>query len=311
MKISIIVPVYNEEFNLKNFLMHISKIISAITEYWEIIFILDPCPDRSEEIINNFCNNDSRIKLIKLSRRFGQPAATWAGLTYASGDVVIPIDCDLQDPPELIPEMLELWKQGYKVVIPQRKKRSGENIIKKSVACVGYWFINKTSEVNIPKNTGDFRLLDRRVVDELLKLKEAHGFLRGLTSVVGFKTTLVPFERPARFAGISNYNSFTGSIKIGFNGIISFSGTLLRLLAIFGIGMAVISILCAIILALLKLAHIWDFAVGVTTISVLLLFFTGCQFIALGILGAYIGRIYDEVKERPMFIVDYCIGLKK
>lgn len=308
--ISIVVPIYNEEDSLRIFLYTIRKELSQVTENYEIIFAADPCSDNTESILAEEHALDPRIKLLRFSRRFGQPAATWAGLAFSSGKAVIPIDCDMQDPPSLIPEMVRLWQEGYKVVLPQRRSREGENCIKKAVAYAGYWFINKTATVSIPRNTGDFRLMDRQVVDELMKLKECHGFLRGLTAVVGFKTILLPFDRLARVGGKGKYNALTGSIRIGFNGIVAFSGSLLRLMGIAGLALAGLSLLAALLMPLVKLLGLWDFATGITTLGVLLLFLTGCQFIGLGILGAYIGRIYDEVKERPKFIVEYALGLE-
>lgn len=309
-EISVVVPVYNEEDSLSLFLRTIREELSRITEDYEIIFACDPCTDSTEDIIVQEHQNDPRIKLLRFSRRVGQPAATWAGLAFSSGKAVIPIDCDMQDPPSLIPEMVRLWKEGYKVVLPQRRSRDGENCIKKAVAYAGYWFINKTATVTIPRNTGDFRLMDRRVVDELMKLKECHGFLRGLTAVVGFKTMLLPFDRLARVGGKGKYNALTGSIRIGFNGIVAFSGSLLRLMGMAGLALAGLSLVAAILMPIVKVLGIWDFATGITTLGVLLLFLTGCQFIGLGILGAYIGRIYDEVKERPKYIVEYALGLE-
>lgn len=309
-EISIVVPVYNEKTSLPYFLDNIRETLSRVTEDYEIIFAADPCTDGTEDIIIEEHAKDSRIKLLRFSRRFGQPAATWAGLAFSSGKAVIPIDCDMQDPPSLIPEMVQLWQEGYKVVLPQRRSREGENCIKKAVAYAGYWFINKTATVSIPRNTGDFRLMDRQVVDELMKLKECHGFLRGLTAVVGFKTILLPFDRLARVGGKGKYNALTGSIRIGFNGIVAFSGSLLRLMGIAGLALAGLSLLAALLMPLVKLLGLWNFATGITTLGVLLLFLTGCQFIGLGILGAYIGRIYDEVKERPKFIVEYALGLE-
>lgn len=309
-EISIVVPVYNEKASLPYFLDNIRETLSRVTEDYEIIFAADPCTDGTEDMIAREHAKDSRIKLLRFSRRFGQPAATWAGLAFSSGKAVIPIDCDMQDPPSLIPEMVRLWHEGYKVVLPQRRSREGENCIKKAVAYTGYWFINKTATVSIPRNTGDFRLMDRQVVDELMKLKECHGFLRGLTAVVGFKTILLPFDRLARVGGKGKYNALTGSIRIGFNGIVAFSGSLLRLMGIAGLALAGLSLLAALLMPIVKLLGIWNFATGITTLGVLLLFLTGCQFIGLGILGAYIGRIYDEVKERPKFIVEYALGLE-
>jgi dolichol-phosphate mannosyltransferase len=308
-ELSLVVPVYNEEKTIVTFLSTVQPILDGITKDYEIIFALDPSKDRTEELILTSRAKDPRVKMIRFSRRFGQPAATWAGLSYSSGQAVIVIDCDLQDPPNLIPEMVRLWREeDYKVVIPQRKSRQGENVVKKAVAYLGYWFINKTAVVEIPRNTGDFRLLDRRVVDELMKLKETHGFLRGLTAVVGFKTKLLPFDRLARHDGEGKYNRLTGSIVIGFNGIVAFSGSLLRYTGIIGFFMAALAVLAAIFVFFGKIFNLYNFATGLATLGILLLFLSGCQLLGLGILGAYIGRIYEETKLRPKFIVDVAEG---
>ena len=312
--LSIVVPVYNEEKTLPLFLQTIRPVLESITASYEIIFAMDPSTDSTEEIISAAHQEDGRIKLLRFSRRFGQPAATWAGLHYASGQSVIPIDCDLQDPPELIPEMVRIWREeGCKVVIPQRESREGENILKKIVAYAGYWFINKTASVNIPRNTGDFRLLDRLVVDTLMRLNESHGFLRGLTSLVGFKTHLLPFARKPRSAGEGKYNRLTGSLKIGFNGIVAFSDFLLNAISIFGLFMSACSIILALLFISAKLMGWWyfaAFATGIATLVVIMLFISGMQFLAIGIMGAYISRIYDEVKLRPKFIVERSLGFE-
>jgi polyisoprenyl-phosphate glycosyltransferase len=310
--LSIIVPVYNEENTIFFFLESIRKVLADITDSYEIIFAMDPCTDRTEELIEKAHSEDSRIKLLRFSRRFGQPSATWAGLQYASGDAVIPIDCDMQDPPELIIEMVRLWQEeGYKVVIPQRISRKGENPLKKIIAYVGYWFINKTATVNIPRNTGDFRLLDRVVVDEILKLNESHGFLRGLTSLVGFKTKLLPFNRLARAGGKGKYNRITGSLRIGFNGIVAFSDFLLNLITMIGFLFSAISIFAVGFLVVTKIFGLMDYASGIATLGVIMLFLFGVQFLAFGFMGAYISRIYDEVKRRPKFIVEKTLGFEK
>jgi dolichol-phosphate mannosyltransferase len=307
--LSLVVPVYNEQETIEAFLATVKPILDGITKDYEIIFSLDPSKDRTEDLIMAARSSDPRIKMLKFSRRFGQPAATWAGLAYSSGRAVIVIDCDLQDPPSLIAEMWRLWRDdGYLAVIPQRISRQGENFIKKAVAYAGYWFINKTATVEIPRNTGDFRLLDRRVVDELMKLKESHGFLRGLTAVVGFKTKLLPFDRQARFDGKGKYNRLIGSINIGFNGIVAFSGSLLRYTGIIGLLMSAVSLLAAIFVFIGKLFNLYDFATGLATLGILILFLTGCQLLGIGILGAYIGRIYEETKLRPKYIVDVAEG---
>ena len=310
--LSIVVPVYNEENTLIFFLESIRKVLSNITDNYEIIFAMDPSTDRTEEIIEKAHNEDPRVKLLRFSRRFGQPSATWAGLQYASGDAVIPIDCDMQDPPELIVEMVRSWREeGYKVVIPQRISREGENLLKKIISYVGYWFINRTAIVNIPRNTGDFRLLDRTVVDEILKLNESHGFLRGLTSLVGFKTKLLPFHRLARAGGKGKYNRITGSLKIGFNGIVAFSDYLLNLITMIGFLFSFISILAAGFLIFTKLMGLMDYSYGIPTLGVIVLFLFGVQFLAFGVMGAYVSRIYDEVKRRPKFIVEKTLGFEK
>src|SRR6267142_171823 len=223
MLISIVVPVYREERNIPEFLSRLVAILERITSEFEIIFSMDPSPDRTEEIILEHRSRDQRIKLLRFSRRFGQPMATLAGLQYAAGEAVIVMDVDLQDPPELITEMIAKWREGYEVVYAQRRNREGETLLKKVVSAVGYRLIDKIADINIPPNTGDYRLMSRRVVQEINRLKESHGFLRGLVAVVGFRQTSVLFDRPPRFGGEGNYNRFFGSLRIAFNGVFCFS----------------------------------------------------------------------------------------
>jgi dolichol-phosphate mannosyltransferase len=308
-ELSIIVPVYKEESNVPEFLRRMACILDAVTKSYEIIFALDPSPDRTEEVILNARAHDPRIKLLKFSRRFGQPMATLAGLQYSSGDAVIVMDVDLQDPPELVVKMVEKWKEGYDVVYAQRKSRDGETWIKKLVAAVGYKTINRIAEVNIPPNTGDFRLMNRRVVAEINRLKECHGFLRGMVALVGFKQTSILFDRPPRFAGKGNYNRFLGSLRIGFNGIFCFSNYTLTLSTQLGFIIAICAFLVGFVYALLKIAGV-PFPLGNPTIVILVLFLGGIQLVSIGILGEYIGRIYEEVKERPRFIVESSHGFE-
>src|SRR5262252_241110 len=273
--LSIVVPVYNEEQTLPRFLATIRPVLAEVTEDYEIIFVLDPCTDRTEEVIRAEHARDPRIKLLLFSRRFGQPAATLGGMTHASGQAIVVIDCDLQDPPGLIPEMVRLWRAGNKVVIPQRTSREGETLIKRLISYVGYWVINRVATVPIPRNTGDFRLLDRRVVQEIVNLRESHGFLRGLTSVVGFKTVLLPFSRDARAGGEGKYNRLTGSLKIGFNGIVAFSDSLLRLMVVVGMAMATLALLAIPLVAFLKAFGLYRFTEGLATMCILMLFLGG------------------------------------
>ena len=308
MLISIVVPVYKEEKNIPEFLSRLVAILERITREFEIIFSMDPSPDRTEEVVLEYRSRDQRIKLLKFSRRFGQPMATLAGLQYAAGEVVIVMDVDLQDPPELITEMIAKWREGYDVVYAQRRNRQGETLLKKVVSAAGYRLIDKIADINIPPNTGDYRLMSRRVVQEINRLKESHGFLRGLVAVVGFRQTSVLFDRPPRFEGAGNYNRFFGSLRIAFNGVFCFSNYALTLSTIFGFLTAGFSFLLMAIYLFYKLMG-WEILWGNPTLVILICFLGGIQLISVGILGEYIGRIYAEVRERPKFIVDRKEGL--
>jgi polyisoprenyl-phosphate glycosyltransferase len=307
MLLSLVVPVYREEKNIPEFIRRIGSIVGAITQDYEIIFAMDPSPDRTEEVILEQRAKDERIKLLKFSRRFGQPMASLAGMQYSSGEAVVVMDVDMQDPPELVGQMVAKWREGYDVVLPQRTRRTGEPWVKRIVAETGYKVINKIADVRIPPNSGDFRLMSRRVVNEVVKLKESHGFLRGMVAVVGFKQYLLPFERPARFSGETNYNRFFGSLRIGFNGIFCFSTYALTLSTQLGFLIAGASFLIALAYLIMKLCG-FPFPVGNPTLVILILFMGGIQLISVGILGEYIGRIYEEVRARPRFIVDRAEG---
>lgn len=310
MELSLVVPVYREEKNVPEFLRRVQPILAAITEEYEIIFSLDPSPDRTEDVILEFRTRDERIKLLKFSRRFGQPMATLAGMEYSRGSAIIVMDVDLQDPPELIHEMVTKWREGFDVVLPKRRARTGEPWIKKFVSETGYKVINKIADVKIPSNTGDFRLMTRRVVTEIIRLKESHGFLRGMVAIVGFKQCLIPFDRPARFSGETNYNRFFGSLRIGFNGIFCFSTYALTLATQMGFLIAGGSFLLMAIYLFYKFMG-WTILWGNPTLVILISFLGGVQLISVGILGEYIGRIYEEVRNRPRFIVDTAVGFER
>jgi len=292
------------------FLRRMRPILGALTEDYEIIFALDPSPERTEEAVLDERARDERIKLLKFSRRFGQPMATLAGMEYSGGDAVIVMDVDLQDPPELVAEMVAKWREGYDVVLPQRRRRTGEPWVKTVVAETGYKFINKIADVKIPPNTGDFRLMSRRVVNEVVRLRESHGFLRGMVAVVGFRQCLLPFDRPARFSGETNYNRFFGSLRIGFNGVFCFSTYTLTLSTQLGFLIAIVSFLIAVAYLVMKLSG-FPFPLGNPTMVILILFLGSVQLISVGILGEYIGRIYEEVRARPKFIVERAEGFKR
>jgi dolichol-phosphate mannosyltransferase len=307
--LSIVVPIFNEEDNVGPFYERMATVLDATGCDWEIIFAEDPSTDRTLERVLALRDRDPRVKLLRFSRRFGQPAATLAGLAASSGDAVVVIDVDLQDPPELITEMVDKWREGFDVVYAQRRTREGETLPKRIVSAAGYRVIRRIAEVDIPTNTGDFRLMSRRVVDEVVALNEAHGFLRGLVALVGFNQTSVLYDRDARAAGDSKYNRFLGSLVIGMNGIVSFSRYPLQLISFGGLFLSLAAFLLAIGYLVAKILGA-DFPTGNPTIVILISLFSGIQLLSLGIMGEYVGRIYDEVKRRPKFIIDRAHGIE-
>jgi len=300
--ISIVVPVYNEEKMVIPFLNRTLPILESIGSY-EVIFCMDPSNDNTEEIIINETIKNKNIKLLLFSRRFGQPSAVIAGIKNCIGESCVVIDIDLQDPPELIKELHLKLKEGYDVVNAKRRSRKGETNIKLFVSWLGYKLVNSVTDVKIPRDTGDFRIFNRKVVFELNKLKEGHGFLRGLVAFVGFQQTYIEYDRDMRSEGISKYNRFFGSFKIALNGLVGFSNFLLSITLLTGIVICFFSFLLSFLLILN-----WHFGakypLGTPSIIILILFMGGIQLISVGILGEYIGRIYDEVKERPSFIIE-------
>jgi dolichol-phosphate mannosyltransferase len=306
-ELSVVVPVYNEAGNIPEFLRRVVPILRENTESYEVIFSVDPSRDGTENVIREARKQDPAVKLLLFSRRFGQPTATLAGIEFASGRAVVVMDVDLQDPPELVPQMLARWRDGYEVVYAQRSGRQGESFVKRRISTFGYNLIDRYGEVHIPRETGDFRLMDRRVVDQLARFPEAHGFLRGMVALVGFKQTAVVFERPARFAGKGNYNRFTGSLRIGLNGLVAFSSVLLSLSTILGVASVGIGVVLGLICLITAIAGA-SFPIAATTIVMAVLIVGGLVLVCLGILGQYVGRIYDEVKRRPRYIVDVAEG---
>lgn len=307
--ISVVVPVYKEAGNIKPFLQRIETTLNKSNLSYEILFCLDPSPDNTENVIQEEIERNPSIKLIVFSRRFGQPAATMAGILYCKGKNCVVIDVDLQDPPELIQKMYLKIQEGYEVVYAKRKSRRGETFIKKFISYVGYKLINKLSDVSIPRNTGDFRVMSRRVIEEMRRLNESHGFLRGLVAYVGFKQTFIEYDRDERFSGTGNYNRFIGSLKIGLNGLISFSSRPLQIMSIVGAIVAGFSFLLGIWYVFQKL-YGFKLSPGLSTTILVVTFFSGVQLLSLGLIGEYIGRIYDEAKRRPMFIIDKMVEKK-
>jgi polyisoprenyl-phosphate glycosyltransferase len=305
--ISVVVPAYNEEDNVERAYERLAKVLSELDLEWELIFSVDPSRDRTEELVLGLRERDSRVKMLRFSRRFGQPMATLAGMEAAGGDAVVVIDCDLQDPPELIPDLVAGWRDGYDVVYAQRRTRAGETLPKRIVAALGYRLIARIAEVEIPPNTGDFRLMSRRVVDNVVSLKESHGFLRGLVGLVGFRQTSVPYDRDPRVAGKSKYNPLFGSLLIGLNGVIGFSRYPLQVSSFLGIALSGFAFLLAVVYLGLKLGGV-DFPIGNPTIVIVVSFFSGLQLLSLGVMGEYVGRSYEEIRNRPKYIVESRYG---
>lgn len=302
-KISVVVPVYNESKNIKNFLKRLISTLEKIELDFEVIFALDPSNDDSEKILIDESKKNKKIKLIIFSRRFGQPSATMAAINYISGDRCVIIDCDLQDPPELILQMNQKINEGFDVVLAKRKSRNGETTIKKIITKFGYFLIEKITDIKIPRDTGDFRMITKKITDNLKKFTEPNAFLRGLVAYIGFNQTIIEYDRDQRADGISNYNKYFGSIKIAFNGIFGFSSRPLFLMSILGFTFAFLSFLIGVYYVLIKIVDP-TVTPGLSSTILFITFFSGLNLIGLGLLGEYVGRIYDEVKNRPNFIID-------
>jgi glycosyltransferase involved in cell wall biosynthesis len=308
--LSVVIPVFNEEGNIERVYTRLREVLRTLELDWELVFSVDPSTDRTEELILALSARDKRVKMLRFSRRFGQPMATLAGMDAASGDAVVVIDCDLQDPPELIADLVARWREGYDVVYAQRRTRAGETLSKRIVSALGYRLIARIAEVEIPPNTGDFRLMSRRVVDNVVSLQETHGFLRGLVSLVGFRQTSVLYDRDPRTVGSSKYNRLLGSLVIGLNGVIGFSRYPLQMISLAGVSFSAFAFLFAVAYLALKLVGL-PFPVGNPTIVIVVAFFSGIQLLSLGVMGEYVGRIYDESRRRPKYIVESRHGWEK
>lgn len=305
--LSVVIPAFNEADNLNILHERLTKIIAKYD--YEIIIINDGSSDGTAQKVKEIIVKDSQVKLIDFSRNFGQEAATAAGLEYAKGEVVVVMDADLQDPPEVIDQMLAKWQEGYEVVYAVRESRRGDRLLKKILSYGFYWFIAKVSDIKIPRNTGDFRLLDRKAVEAFKKLKEKSRLFRGLISFIGFKQTAVYIHRDSRNAGETKYSTLK-SAKLAMDGIISFSTKPLSLITFCGILVSLVSIIWGIVLIFIKTFH--NFPVpGWTSLMVLILFVSGFQIFLLGILAEYIARILIEVKDRPLYLIKELIDEQK
>lgn len=298
---SIIVPIFNELDNLPELYRRLKEVMEANGEPWELILVDDGSTDGSTDKIREFASKDRIIRPVIFARNFGHQVAITAGWDFARGDAVVIIDADLQDPPEVILELAKKWKEGYEVVYAVRGEREGESWFKKFTAAAFYRLIYSITDVKIPVDTGDFRLMDRKVVDVLKQMKERHRFPRGMSAWVGFKQIGVTYKRAARLAGVTKY-PFRKMLKLAVNAITGFSYFPLQVATFFGFFSAGVSILAIPVVAILRLAgsHFFE---GQTTTLISVLFLGGVQLISLGILGEYVGRLYDEAKGRPLYIV--------
>lgn len=301
--LSVVVPLYNEELVIGEMYSRLSRVLKSCVDSYEIILVNDGSKDRTRQLAAEICNKDRAVKLINFSRNFGHQLAITAGMDRCIGDCVVVIDADLQDPPEVIPQMLEKWRnEGCQVVYGVRAKRNGESWFKRATAKMFYRTLKRMTAVEIPVDTGDFRLMDRRVLSEFLKMREQARFVRGMVSWVGFKQGHVLFEREERFAGETKY-PFKKMVKFAVDGILSFSHMPLKAASAFGFLSAGISFFF-MIYGLIAKSFFPEYVVpGWASIFSAILFLGGVQLICLGILGEYIGRIYEEVKKRPLYVV--------
>ena len=309
-KISLVIPMYYEEEVANECYEKVSSVLKKLEDKYdyEIIFVNDGSQDKTLEILEEIAKKDEKAKIISFSRNFGHQAAVTAGLKEVTGDAIVIIDADLQDPPELIPEMLELWEQGNEVIYGKRKTRKGESAFKLLTAKMFYKTLNALSDVEIPKDTGDFRLVDRKVVDVINSLPEHNKFLRGLFSWVGFKQKPYEYERQERFAGKTKY-PLKKMLKLAQDGIFSFSTKPLRIVGTMGIISIAISIII-LIYAILSYIFNWNnLTAGWTSLMVTMTFLSGMILISLWMIGEYIGRIYDETKRRPQYIIEKTINI--
>ena len=308
-KISLVIPMYYEEQVAEECYKRVSKVLKGLNDYdYEIIFVNDGSKDKTLPILEKIADKDKKVKIVSFSRNFGHQAAVTAGLKYVTGDAVVIMDADLQDPPELVPDMLKKWEEGYEVIYGKRKKRDGESAFKLLTAKAFYATLNKLSDVEIPKDTGDFRLVDRKVVDVVNSLPEHNKFLRGLFSWVGFKQYPYEYERKERFAGKTKY-PLKKMLKLAKDGIIGFSTKPLKIVGGLGILSVVVSIII-LIYAILSFAFSWNnLTAGWTSIMCTMTFLGGIILISLWMIGEYIARIYDETKQRPQYIVDKTINI--
>jgi len=302
MKISIVAPFHNEEENVDEFFNLVLPIIRAESDSIEVVCVNDGSSDTTLAQLRRWREKEPVIRVVNLSRNFGKENALTAGLDHATGDVIIPMDSDLQDPPELIPQMIEKWREGYDVVYARRTVRNTDTLTKRMTAVWYYRLFNSIADRPIPDNTGDFRLMDKKVLGEVKKLGESARFMKGLFSWVGFRCTAVEYERPPRHDGKESLN-FRNLWRLALDGITAFSTVPLKIWSYIGMGVAGIAFLYGLVIIFKTLILGIDVP-GYASIMVIVLFLGGVQLLSLGVIGEYVGRIYLEVKKRPHYIVD-------
>lgn len=297
---TIVVPIYNEEETLPELYRRLKAVMVALDGDTELVFVNDGSRDRSLSLLRDLHDQDDRVCYLSLARNFGHQIAVTAGLNFARGQAVIVMDADLQDPPELVLEMVEQWQQGNAVVYAQRIQRKQESWFKRLMAYSFYRILRSLADVNIPTDTGDFCLMDRRVVDVLNQMPERNRYIRGLRAWVGFQQTAIRFERDPRYAGEVKY-TFRKSLALAINGLVSFTKVPLRLSTYMGLLAAAIALLMALLILYWRLFQPNSPVTGYTIIAMAIFFLGAVQLISIGILGEYIGRIYEEVKGRPLY----------
>ena len=310
-KISVVIPMYYEEEVAKECYNKMTEVLKKIDGYdYELICVNDGSKDKTLPILEELAEKDNKLKVVSFARNFGHQCAVTAGLKYVTGDCAVIIDADLQDPPELIPEMLKLWEEGNEVVYGKRKTREGESIFKLFTAKMFYKTLNALSDVDIPKDTGDFRLVDKKVVDVMNSMPEHNKFLRGLWGWIGFKQIPYEYERKERFAGKTKY-PLKKMLKLASDGIIGFSTKPLKIVGALGILSIFISIIILIYSLISYICGLNNLTAGWTSIMVTVTLFSGVQLLSIWIMSEYIGRIYDESKSRPQYIIEKTINIEK
>ncbi len=306
---SIVIPVYNEAEVLPTLYQRLTQVMDSLGERYEVIFVNDGSRDVSPILIRELQAKDERVKLLSFSRNFGHQTAITAGLDHSVGQAVVVMDADLQDPPEVIPRMIEKWREGYEVVFAVREQRSGEGLFKRVTAAVFYRLLRQLTATEIPLDAGDFRLMSRRAVEALKVVRERNRFMRGLAAWIGFRQTSIAFVRDVRYAGETKY-PLRKMMRFALNGLTSFTTVPLQLSTYLGFAVSLISLIYMVYVLGRKL-FTDQFVPGWTSVIVAVLFLGGIQLISLGIIGDYIGRIYEEVKQRPLYVIDESIGFEK